>query len=122
MRLELERTTACGVHLKGECVKFARDAQLNEQLHLIGGKTNEVQVAEAFADFHWLQLQVEIAYARLAVRRVANEVVTNRAQDFALFNLLVAWQVERLEVDEFDERAADVNAKPWKILWESFLF
>jgi hypothetical protein len=66
---------------------------------------------------------VHVANARLAVGRVAHEVVPDGAQNLALLHLLVLGQVERLEVDEFDERAAYVDAKPRKVdFWDTDFF
>ena len=113
-RLELVGAAARREHLEREHVQLARHAQLDEQLHLRRRKANEVQIAAAFADLDRVQLHVHVAEARLAVGRVAHQIVAYGAQYVALLLLLVLAQVERLEVDELDKRAADVDAKPRK--------
>lgn len=120
--LELEGAAAARKHLKGERVQLAADAQRQEHLHLVGGKADEVQVAEPVADLLRLELQVDVANARVAVGRVADEVVADRAQHLALLHLLVLGQVERLEVDQLDECAADVDAEPRKVYFESEIY
>jgi len=79
---------------------------------MIGRKADEVHVAAAIAHLDRLQLKIYISYARVAVGRVANQIMANRLENLALLDKLLAGQVQRLKIRQLDQTTAHVDAKP----------
>ena len=85
---------------------------LQEGGQVVGREADEVQVPRPAAQRQVLELQVDVADARLPVRRVGGQVSADALEVLHLLLLLLRRDVLRLEVDQLHQGAADVHPEP----------
>lgn len=85
---------------------------LDEAVHIVCGKPDEVQVALAATHDQILQLQVYIADARVAVGHIGGQVAADALQALHFLLLLFRCDVLRFKVDQLHQSASNIHAKP----------
>lgn len=109
---ELESPTSCGTESSVKAGEVLLAAHLNERVHSTAGEADEMQVPFAPTHGQVFQFQVDIPDPSFPISSIRSQILPDALQVLHFLLFLFGCNILRFEVDQFNQRATDIHAKP----------